>query len=850
MVRKVSSRVLVPLLLVLFFIAAGSRLSAQDCQTFSGLAYGTYVDANGQTQSLLLDLMVPAGAGSVPLVIWIHGGGWSSGSRLPIPAAAAALCGQGFAVASLDYRFSNVARWPAQLQDCKGAVRWLRVHAAEYGIDPDRFGAWGESAGGHLAALLGTSGDVATATIGNARVDLEGNVGGNGGNPGVSSRVQAVVDWYGAIDFLQMRFFPTPTTPNHDSSSSAESRLLGGPIQDNPELAATASPLTYATPDDPPFLVMHGTVDTLYPFHQSRLLVDALAAQGVPVTFLPAPNLGHGGSAWNAAWIGQAVADFFAQTLAATRAKLPPPEPAPPPEKLDSRPVVTIQATDAKATEAPGNPGRLTVSLDAPLISNLTVAYHTAGTAAAGADYAALPGTVTIPAGQTAATIDVQAIDDTEVETGEYVIVALDPNAAYQLGTPAEASVTIADDDYGAQPIVSIIATDFQAAEPGSDTGEFTVTRTGSTTAPLTVSLLLDGTADDGADYTGIPATVTFNAGVSRLTVILKPQDDLANEETEDAALTAAPASGIVLGRFDGNAVAIADDEALLGALALDAVGVSPAAAPGGQKVNGTVTLNGPAPAGGVSVGLASSDPAAAVPASLTIPAGAISASFTVSTQAVSADRQVTISASYRLATRTAALTVQAPALSTLTLSPASFTGGCKTSTLKVTLSGKAPAGGMTVTLSNTNPAATMPASLTVPAGATSVSYTISAPAVTSDQTGTVTATLGTVNRSGTLTVRPVAPASLAIAPNPVVGPAPATGTVTLDCAAAPGPIQIALTTSSSVAQPGAASLTIPAGQSSGTFNITTQDVATAQKATIKAAANGVSKSVTLTVNP
>jgi acetyl esterase/lipase len=857
MLGKVDSRsfVLTAILTAAGLFSCGLRASAQGCQTASGLTYGTYVDGGGATQSLLLDLMVPAAAPApVPLVIWVHGGGWSSGSRLPVPANVSALCDQGFAVASIDYRFTNVARWPAQIQDCKGAVRWLRAHAAEYGIDPGRFGVWGASAGGQLVSMLGTSGGVATKTIGNTQVDLEGTVGGNAG---VSSRVQAVVDWYGAIDFLQMRYFPTPSAPNHDAGNSAESKLIGGPVQDNPELSATASPLTYVTPDDPPFLVMHGTNDTLYPFHQSRLLVDALAAAGVPVTFTPVPNGGHGGSSWNPAWINQAVWDFFAQSLTAPlrkQAAIPGPQG---PQRIATQPAVSVQATDAKGAEAPIDNGQFRISLSAPQASNLTVAYHTAGTATGGADYVSLPGTATIPAGQTSVTVDLQVIDDTKLETGEYVILALDPSSAYQLGAPAEASVAIADDDYDtAKPIVSAIATDFRATEPGAgaDTGEFVITRTGSTSSPLTVSLLTDGSAVDGTDYTGIPATVTFNAGVSRLAVTLTPQDDLADEGTENATLTVAPASGMNLGRFDGNAVDLLDDEPLLGALALASLSISPAAAPGGgAKPTGTAVLNGPAPAGGVSVALASSDPAAAVPASVTVPAGASSATFSITTQVVTADRPVTISATFRTATRTAALTIQAPVLSSLSLTPASFIGGCQTSTGKVTLTGKAPAGGIVVSLANGNPAAAMPASVTVAAGATSASFAITAPAVTSSQVGTVTASQdgsqGTISKSGTLTVRPVGLASLALAPNPVTGPASVTGTVTLECAAAPGPVTVTVTTTSTVAQP-TPSFTIPAGQTAGTFTVTTTQVSAVKTATIRATTNGTGKSVTLTVNP
>ncbi|HEX7185977.1 MAG TPA: alpha/beta hydrolase fold domain-containing protein [Thermoanaerobaculia bacterium] len=840
-------------LLILAFLAIGGPASAQSCQTFSGLTYGTYVDATDQPKDLQLELMVPTGATSpVPVVIWVHGGGWSTGSRLPIPSKVSALCARGYAVASIDYRLSNVARWPAQIQDCRGAVRWLRAHAAEYNLDPDRFAAWGDSAGGHLATMLGTAGGVATSTVGNVTVDLEGSTGGN---LAYSSRVQAVVDWYGAIDFLQMRFFPAGS---HDGASSPESRLIGGPIQDNPEKVATANPIGYATPDDPPVLAMHGTSDTVYHFHQSRILVDALTAQGVDARLRLIENAGHGGSSWwNPASISDAVYAFLDEVLlnggsASASAQAAETTPA---VAASGLPVVTLQATDARALEAGTDSGRFQVSVDAAQITNLTVSYTVSGTAINGADYAALSGSVTIPAGQTSATIDLTPVNDAELETGEMAILTLSASSLYAVGSPATASVSIGDNDLDStKPIVSAIAGDFAAAEPGlgKNTGTFHVTRTGSTSAALTVDITLAGDAGNGADYAAVPATVTFPVGANRVLVTVDPLDDLANEGTETAALTVDADPAILLGRFDGNAVAVADDEPLLGNLALSSVAVAPAGVTGGQTATGTVQLNGPAPAGGVSVSLASASPStASVPASVAVPGGTSSATFTITTQPVASSTPVQISATFRLTTRTTTFTVNAPALSGLTLTPASFTGGCKSSTGKVTLIGKAPAGGIVVQLANANPVASVPASVTVPAGATSQTFAITAPAVTSNQVGAVTATLAGISKSGTLTVKSVGLLSLSLSPNPVVGPNPVTGTVTLECAAAPGPVTVSLSSSkTTVAYPGTPSLTIAAGQTTGTFSITTADVSAVSSASIKATANGGSKSVTLTVNP
>jgi len=201
--------------------------------------------------------------------------------------------------------------------------------------------------------------------------------------------------------------------------------------------------------------------------------------------------------------------------------------------------------------------------------------------------------------------------------------------------------------------------------------------------------------------------------------------------------------------------------------------------------------------------------------------------------------------------TRTATLTVQPPALSKLTLTPATLTGGCKTSTGKVFLTGKAPAGGTVVALANANPAATVPSSVTVPAGSTSASFLITTSTVASTQTGDVTASLNGLSMSATLTVKPIGVLSLALAPNPVVGPGRVDGTVTLECPAPSGGLAVALSSSSpAVAHPDVASLTVPGGQSTGTFTVSTADVTAVSTATLKAAANGTSKSVKLTVNP
>jgi acetyl esterase/lipase len=820
------------------------------------VAYGTYVDRGGQTHSQLLDLVLPAGAGApTPLVIWIHGGGWATGSRLPIPSYVAALCAKGYAVASLDYRLTPVAIWPAQIQDAKGAVRFLRANAATYNLDPDRFAAWGESAGGHLAALLGTSGGIGSTTLGNVTVDLEGTTGGN---PGVSSRVQAVVDWYGATDFVQMHFYPT--TANHDAATSDESVFVGGPIQTRPELGATANPLTYASPDDPPFLLMHGTADQLIPYQQTELLWDALVAQGVSATFSPVQGAGHGNSPWtssSAVW--QQVYDFLAQNFlqapqappatTAKRSRVPPV--ATPIEDASGTglPEVTVVANDSTASQAGPDPGQLTVTRTGSTAVDLAVSYTLSGTAVAGTDYAALPGSVTIPAGSASATIDVTPLARSGLEAARFAVLTLTSGPEYTAGSPSAASVAFAADPLTG-PVVSVVASDPFAAEP-AHSGAFQLSRTGGTSSPLTVSITLGGTAQNGVDYTTVPSTITFAAGVSRVTVTIQPIDDYVTEPTETVTLTVNPDPSYLVGPYEGSRVTIADDD-LPGLPTLTSLALSPAAVVGGNGSTGTVTLSGPAFSGGAVVSLASGDTnLATVPATVTVPAGATTATFTVTAKPVATTAPVQVSAFYRGVTRTAGLTVQEATLASVSVSPGSFAGSCKVPTSKVILTGKAPAGGVVLALSSSNPAASVPATVTVPAGASSAGFNVMTSAVTATQNGAISATWKGVTQSAGLTLRPITLLSFTLSPNPVTGGTAATGTATLECAAAPGDILVALSsTQPALASPAATTLTIPAGSSSGTVSVSTATVSAASTASIRASATGTTKTVILTVNP
>lgn len=254
-----------------------AQLQSTSPKSYRDLAY---VPDGHERQKL--DLYLPLEGENFPLIIWIHGGAFRMGSKEgnehdPLPFDYLA---QGYALASINYRLSQHAIFPAQIEDCQAAVRYLRAHAAQYNLDPARFVAWGPSAGGHLAAMLGTTGHITEFDVGE-HLD-------------VSSQVQAVVDYYGPTDFLQMDIQRLPDGMLHDTPDSPESQLVGGAIQEHPEKVAKANPITYVTENVPPFLIVHGDSDPLVPYQQSLILVEALQKVGADVTFYTVAGGGHG----------------------------------------------------------------------------------------------------------------------------------------------------------------------------------------------------------------------------------------------------------------------------------------------------------------------------------------------------------------------------------------------------------------------------------------------------------------------------------------------------------------------------------------------------------------------------
>ncbi|MDQ3930528.1 MAG: alpha/beta hydrolase, partial [Chloroflexota bacterium] len=211
--------------------------------------------------------------GPRPLLVYVHGGGWTEGDKTWVDRimSSGELALHGYTVTAVNYRLAPRHPWPAQIQDIKCAIRFLRAHSEEYNIDPDRVGVWGESAGGHLAAMLGLT-------------NPEDGLEGSGGYLEQSSRVQAVVDMFGPADLVA------------SGSESPQNRVMGYLLLgDSPSEAKlrSASPVSYASPDDPPFLLIHGEKDELVPFYHSTALLDSLNAAGVPATLVPVHNGDH-----------------------------------------------------------------------------------------------------------------------------------------------------------------------------------------------------------------------------------------------------------------------------------------------------------------------------------------------------------------------------------------------------------------------------------------------------------------------------------------------------------------------------------------------------------------------------
>jgi acetyl esterase/lipase len=266
----------------------------------TGLADVTYSTLPG-FRPMVVDIYRPKGKAAKPLVLYIHGGGWvaghtrHSGALSNFPQALAKLASEGFVVASLEYRLSGEAPYPAQLQDARAALRFLKDNAAKYGIDPKRVGVWGGSAGGHLTGLVAT-------TCGETGIDPKPAAVG-------SECVQSAVTWYGVFDFAPMLARSSAGNP----SSSEYMLLRCKPEECKAELVAAVSPIAHVDAKDPPMLLIHGEKDAVVDVAQSHTMEARLKSAGVPVETIYIPGVDH-------SFIGSSPAETRAATLKAMNA--------------------------------------------------------------------------------------------------------------------------------------------------------------------------------------------------------------------------------------------------------------------------------------------------------------------------------------------------------------------------------------------------------------------------------------------------------------------------------------------------------------------------------------------------
>ena len=243
-----------------------------------------YTKGDNPRQRLHLILPTSATNAPLPVLVHIHGGGWKSGEKADSMKEILPFLQFGhYAGVCVGYRLSTEAQWPAQIHDCKAAIRWIKANASTYNLDSTRIGVWGEPAGGHLAAMIGTSAGVP---------DMDGSLGPY---TNFSTTVRCVVDNYGPTDLIALSEIPHPITgEDRNSATSSIGLLLGGPVDENLPAAAAASPINYVSGDAPPFLILHGTRDPIVPYSQSQLLHDALKAENVNSTMITVLNGKHG----------------------------------------------------------------------------------------------------------------------------------------------------------------------------------------------------------------------------------------------------------------------------------------------------------------------------------------------------------------------------------------------------------------------------------------------------------------------------------------------------------------------------------------------------------------------------
>ena len=273
------------------------RLAVQSPESqFTTISDVQYCKGGGKP--LLMDVFIPQHRlrTPTPAVLWIHGGGWERGDKNG-NSGALLLANEGFVTASLFYRLSGDSPFPADIEDCKCAIRFLRANATKYGIDPDRIGVAGASAGGHLAELIATA-------------DESAGLEGEGGWQNVSSKVQAASAYYGVSDFTvgAMQF--------QHHTGQVVLKLFRGTEKDKPQLYRAASPILYVSRGDPPLFLAHGEQDDLVPFDQSIRMAEAYRRLGLPVEFIAVKNAGHDFEQVGANSVSPSVEEIHHKTIA------------------------------------------------------------------------------------------------------------------------------------------------------------------------------------------------------------------------------------------------------------------------------------------------------------------------------------------------------------------------------------------------------------------------------------------------------------------------------------------------------------------------------------------------------
>ncbi len=288
--------------ILLLFTSFSGFLLSQEYTKITDIPYTEEQTSEKQK----LDIYIPQSFdGIMPCLVWIHGGAWQYGSKDGLAPEIDTILHHGYIVVSIGYRLSSEDIFPAQIYDCKTAIRYLKENSIEYNIDTSRIAVAGASAGGHLAALLGTSSNIP---------ELEDK---SQGSESASSRVHAVIDFYGPTDFLIMDMLPdVPPDSCGDSmkhlvSDSPESLLLGCNITECPDKVKLANPMTYISKEDPPFLIFHGTFDCVVTPKSSIEFKKQIKEKGIPVNLHLLPHAGHGGPEFVTDEVKSIILDFL-----------------------------------------------------------------------------------------------------------------------------------------------------------------------------------------------------------------------------------------------------------------------------------------------------------------------------------------------------------------------------------------------------------------------------------------------------------------------------------------------------------------------------------------------------------